>query len=636
MENNKITTTANPVSDKDLSRKKYVDDELNKKIDKTGGHFSGDIFMAANTHIHNAGGPEGPNNLVNKGWVDGQLNNKLTKSGGILSGDVVTGQYQITTNRDPAFNDNLARKLYVDKQDNLRVLKVGDTMTGNLNIGNNKILTTADPTNNNDLTRKAYVDKFLKKTGGIMLGNIDLGNNKITTSSDPTNNNDLVRKSYVDGKISTSSVGGNNSGNYLLKSGGTMTGDIVMGNNQVTTTADPVDNNDMVKKKYIDDQNNLYMLIRGGSFNGNVNMNGNFISATYTPSNSNHLTTKSYVDKQDGKKLNTSGGIMTGDINMNGNEIYNVKNIDSSSQGHHIANKEYVDTLVDRKKVETESKLKNVSYKLNIIESYILNSNYSGFFECYDDTSRVTYSPERCERWLNQCQTSFNDFVQSSKYEKPLFRDSLILRGQKCLHFDGNRDSMTINESLDKESGKPHIFTIFLVFSTNSITTNRDIFGNAANHNTNEYYGIKYLNDSNNVNKFCIFQSGLSYIEIENDVYPIKASTKVTNKLMCVSVQYVVDGHSTNNTSSLWVNGKLIKKFTSSSKSSGNINTFTLGHRTERLTGQRDRNHMLYGEVHFCSLVKHRFMKDKEITIQHYLLCNRYGIDFDDSAFNVI
>ena len=45
MRNNKILTTSNPVSDKDLTRKKYVDDQDSKKLSVTGGTMSGNIVM---------------------------------------------------------------------------------------------------------------------------------------------------------------------------------------------------------------------------------------------------------------------------------------------------------------------------------------------------------------------------------------------------------------------------------------------------------------------------------------------------------------------------------------------------------------------------------------------------------------
>ena len=77
MGNNKIITTADPVSDKDLSWKKYVDDEVGKKINKTGGRITGrmdfeqDIYMGSGKYIHNLMTTvPGPNVLISKGFAD--------------------------------------------------------------------------------------------------------------------------------------------------------------------------------------------------------------------------------------------------------------------------------------------------------------------------------------------------------------------------------------------------------------------------------------------------------------------------------------------------------------------------------------------------------------------------------------
>ena len=118
MRNNKITTTADPTGDKDLCRKKYIDVEVDKKINKTCGHFTGDIYMATNTYIHNAGTPTSGNILCNKTYVDNAVRNNV-KLQGSTTGDITIGQYQISTSRDPAFNNNLCRKLYADTRDNL-------------------------------------------------------------------------------------------------------------------------------------------------------------------------------------------------------------------------------------------------------------------------------------------------------------------------------------------------------------------------------------------------------------------------------------------------------------------------------------------------------------------------------------
>ena len=51
-----------------------------------------------------------------------------------------------------------------------------------------------------DVTGKNMSAK-LSTTGDTMTGNIDMGSNKISTTADPTNDKDLSRKKYVDDQI---------------------------------------------------------------------------------------------------------------------------------------------------------------------------------------------------------------------------------------------------------------------------------------------------------------------------------------------------------------------------------------------------------------------------------------------------
>ena len=143
--------------------------------------------MDSAKYIHNAmTSVPGPSILILKEFAD----SSYIQQGGYLNRDLSTGQYQIATSRDPAFNDNLARKLYVDNQDNLRVLEANDTMTGDLNMQNN-VLSVSNPTNDNHLTRKAWVlgelNNKLGLSGGNMTGDINMGNHKIiSTNHRPT------------------------------------------------------------------------------------------------------------------------------------------------------------------------------------------------------------------------------------------------------------------------------------------------------------------------------------------------------------------------------------------------------------------------------------------------------------------
>ena len=115
--------------------------------------------------------------------------------------------------------------------------------------------------------------------------------------------------------------------------------------------------------------------------------------------------TKNFILNEFDEKLSLTGGRMSGNIDMQNHKIINVKNTDSSSQGHHIANKEYVD-----RKIQVENK--NVAYQLNLIESYILNNDYQGYFEIYDDVSRMTYEGNsgRVEVWKNQSKNTWHNF----------------------------------------------------------------------------------------------------------------------------------------------------------------------------------------------------------------------------------
>jgi len=158
---------------------------------------------------------------------------------------------------------------------------------------------------------------MLPLAGGTMTGAIAMGTNKITGLGDPTLAQDAATKAYVDGEI-TDLIGGapgtldtlnelaaalNDDANAystlntaiqakLPLAGGTMTGDITMGANAVTTTADPASDNELARKAYVD----TMLPLAGGTMTGTLDMGANKITTTYTPTNAADLTTKTYVD----------------------------------------------------------------------------------------------------------------------------------------------------------------------------------------------------------------------------------------------------------------------------------------------------------------------------------------------------
>lgn len=82
----------------------------------------------------------------------------------------------------------------------------------------------------------------LSTTGGTMSGQIDMGNNKIINMADPSSAQDAVTLAYQSATLL----------NYLLKSGGTMTGAINMGSHYITNLLDPVNPQDAATRNYVD------------------------------------------------------------------------------------------------------------------------------------------------------------------------------------------------------------------------------------------------------------------------------------------------------------------------------------------------------------------------------------------------
>ena len=174
----------------------------------------------------------------------------------------------------------------------------GGDMTGDINMGSHHIITSVDPTENAHLARKKYVDDkvassrggtsaFLSKTGGTMTGNISMGNNRITTTVNPTGVKDLARKKYVDDQDAR----------RLSITGGTMSGNIIMGNNKITTTVNATGDKDLARKKYVDDRDNENLSLTGGNMTGDINMGNHKIISTYhQPTHETHIITRKYVD----------------------------------------------------------------------------------------------------------------------------------------------------------------------------------------------------------------------------------------------------------------------------------------------------------------------------------------------------
>ena len=130
------------------------------KVSKAGDTMTGNLVMGT-SKVTSTATPTTNDDLTRKGYVDTQDALKLSLTGGTMSGAIAMGTSKITGLGDPTLIQDAATKNYVDTQDALKLSLSGGTMTGGIVMGANKVTSTATPTANDDLTRKAYVDSIL-------------------------------------------------------------------------------------------------------------------------------------------------------------------------------------------------------------------------------------------------------------------------------------------------------------------------------------------------------------------------------------------------------------------------------------------------------------------------------------------
>ena len=144
-------------------------------------------------------------NIPTKKYVDDQDNLKLAKSGGTLTGGLSMDDNKITDLGTPTANTHASTKKYVDDQAALKLDLAGGSMTGPLGLGNGRLWDVGTPTLDTNGANKKYVDDkhalALLKSGGTMSGALNMGSNKITSLATPTANTDASTKKYVDDQI---------------------------------------------------------------------------------------------------------------------------------------------------------------------------------------------------------------------------------------------------------------------------------------------------------------------------------------------------------------------------------------------------------------------------------------------------
>ena len=149
---------------------------------------------------------------------------------------------------------------------------------------------------------------YLSLNGGTMEGNITMGNNHIYSDVTSPTNNEVVNKTYVDNAIENTTT--TKLENYLPLDGGTLTGDLTIQTNLNIKNESNITSNGAI---------NL-------SPSTNINVNNKQIKNLAEPVLNSDAATKGYVDAHGGGGggegyLPLSGGTMKGNINFNAGSI---------------------------------------------------------------------------------------------------------------------------------------------------------------------------------------------------------------------------------------------------------------------------------------------------------------------------
>jgi len=291
MTGHKIVNVGDPVNDKDVVHKKYVEDNYSLTNYARRDELT---TLATKTELEQfvTKNQLADNDRADQQYVNRKVNTRLPLSGGTMTGDINMSDKKITNVAEPTSDKDATNKKYIT--DTLgNYIRKNEVET--LELVTRTDLTTYD--NNNVVTR---INTKLPLSGGTMTGAINMNQNRISGLPNPINVSECATMGYV-----------NESLVYKLNNyGGNMTGDINMTTNRIVNMGDPEQNHHAATKKYVDDGLSLYtdiieskLSLSGGTMTGNINMNSKKITALVAPTDDNDAVRKQYVDKNFIKKL---------------------------------------------------------------------------------------------------------------------------------------------------------------------------------------------------------------------------------------------------------------------------------------------------------------------------------------------
>ena len=349
MRGNTIYNVADPVNPQDVVTKVYVDNTkgsgvIGKKIGDSVS-IKENLDFLGKQKIKNLPEPVDDNDAVNKKYVDGMDNLKsaftLLNGGYEAKGTLYMRKNKLGGLREPIMDGEAATKKYVDDTTKNLFIDENDNIAFGLNVDmdGNKIFSLPEPEQDNEPATKKYVDdlqnQYIDKRGNIKFDrNINVGNNRIFALKDPKKDYEATNKKYVDDTINKrlqeekdnflpqdpatkeyvdEAIKGLAGGDVLVSKEGVFikanghyraTAPLDIDNQKIKNLPEPVDDNDAVNKKYIDETFKELTLKKGlirenGGFNlvdSYINMNFNNIRNVGLPLHSEDAVPRSFLD----------------------------------------------------------------------------------------------------------------------------------------------------------------------------------------------------------------------------------------------------------------------------------------------------------------------------------------------------
>jgi len=201
----------------------------------TGGKF---VDQTVTTHYTIQTSPSAAIIFVTAPATGDRIRIKRDSASNTALVDFENGSVLTEVELDRAYLHNLYLSEEIEEGSGKNVM-TKDPVDGSFDADLAKIKNVADPTNPQDAVTKNYADTtFVDVAGDTMTGNLDMSANKVTSSAVPGTGNDLTNKTYVDGQDAL----------QVTKAGDSMSGALTL------PATDPTNGNHAARKSYVDSQ----------------------------------------------------------------------------------------------------------------------------------------------------------------------------------------------------------------------------------------------------------------------------------------------------------------------------------------------------------------------------------------------